>query len=201
VTDPIPLHRPRTVPPGDATAEHERGRADHREQQLLARVPARFRGATLTDTRILAWCVALLAVPAEASNLLLTGPVGTGKTRAAWAAYRHLTVAGWRGSWEAWSLPYLLEQLRPGGDPDVLERCRRCSLLLLDDLGAERLTGWTAERLHLIVDGRYERMLPTMVTSNVPRRELAEVVGDRVASRLLEDAVVVPVTGPDRRLR
>jgi DNA replication protein DnaC len=200
VTEPILLRRRGPSRPGDATAEQEQARADFQARRRLDRIPARFRAEGRPHRDVLGWCDRFLTAPSEAGGLLLTGPVGTGKTWTAWAVYRHLVLSGWRGSFEAWSVPWLLEQLRPGGDPDVLDRCRTCSLLLLDDLGAERLSGWTVDRLHLLVDGRYERVLPTVVTSNVPRRELADAVGDRVASRLLEDATVVALTGPDRRL-
>ena len=79
-------------------------------------------------------------------------------------------------------------------------------LLVLDDLGAERLTDWVEETMNLIVNTRYNDRLPTIFTSNhegVPDRENLDSllcrVGDRMYSRLLEMCDFMEFTGPDYR--
>jgi DNA replication protein DnaC len=70
---------------------------------------------------------------------------------------------------------------------------------VLDDLGAEKPSEWTCEKLLELVDERYVQARPTIVTSNLPPNKLSTHVGERVASRLAEMCTVVPVVGQDRR--
>ena len=96
----------------------------------------------------------------------------------------------------------LYARLRPrhGVDSeDVFERHAKAPVLMLDDLGAAKGTDWVEEVNYRLINHRYERMLPTLVTSNVRPRDLAGVVGERVASRLTEMATPVVLKGPDRR--
>ena len=50
-----------------------------------------------------------------------------------------------------------------------------------------------------LINHRYEHMLPTLITTNLPTAELRTALGDRVASRLAEMTERVILTGPDRR--
>jgi hypothetical protein len=52
------------------------------------------------------------------------------------------------------------------GPRPTLEREKAADLLILDDLGAERVTLWTLEQLYDVVNTRYEHQLPTIFTSN-----------------------------------
>lgn len=74
------------------------------------------------------------------------------------------------------------------------------ALVVLDDLGREKVTDWTAETLYALVNARYEAMLPTVVTSNLTAQELAAGPYWPSVSRLAEDGDLVKVDGPDRRL-
>lgn len=56
--------------------------------------------------------------------------------------------------------------------------------LVLDDLGAERPTEWVLDQLYGIIDVRASGMKPTLVTSNVPLKEIGRQLGDRLASRI-----------------
>jgi len=82
---------------------------------------------------------------------------------------------------------------------DVFERHAKAPVLMLDDLGAAKDSSWVEEVNYRLINHRYEWMLPTLVTSNVPPRDLAGEVGERVASRLTEMATPVVLKGPDRR--
>lgn len=130
-------------------------------------------------------------------NLLLRGPVGTGKTHAAFAVCRELIDRGVRPTW----VPVVdaLDDMRPDGDPTVLPRLCHAPVLFLDDLGGERPTDWTAERLYRVVNTRWLEGRPTIATTNVGGDDLAEVVGERVVSRLVDGATIVQVAGEDRR--
>jgi DNA replication protein DnaC len=72
---------------------------------------------------------------------------------------------------------------------------------VLDDLGREKVTDWTGEVVYTLVNGRYEAMLPTVVTTNLTRSDLAESAYWPAISRLAEDGALVAIEAEDRRLR
>ena len=191
--------------------------ADYRRWQLHSAiagyVPPRFRHEIILPELVLDWVNA----GADAGGLYVTGPVGVGKTHvgyAALAAWCRLTetppMPSRKDVWDAVRFgpnvhtvraTALLDQLRPGADDarQVVEDCQDARLLFIDDLGAEKPSEWTQEKIYEVIDERYARCLPLIVTSNLPPRALAEHVGERTASRLAEMCTLVPLTGPDRR--
>lgn len=73
-------------------------------------------------------------------------------------------------------------------------------LLIVDDVGAEKATDWVQEKLYEIVNTRYEEQLITIFTSNLSIQELADRVGDRIVSRIVEMCSVIELRGEDRRM-
>lgn len=137
-------------------------------------------------------------------NLVLLGAIGVGKTYAAAAAARLAVLDGWKMAF--WPVVDLLDALRPGSNDDgeaTLERCKQIGLLVLDDLGAERPTDWTAERMYSLVNDRWLNERPIIVTSNLSARNgqgpFVDAVGPRMYSRLVDGAVVAQAAGEDRR--
>lgn len=165
---------------------------DQRGQRIA--VPPRFRKRVEVPSEIEEWLT-------TNASFYLCGPVGTGKTQYAWAA----TVA-WSQHRRERVRPVqrataLFDELRPGNDQvrAIIDDCQRAPLLALDDLGAEKASEWTRERVYEIVDERYAWQRPVLITSNLTPMQLAEHVGERVASRLSEMCTVLPVLGRDRR--
>ena len=78
-----------------------------------------------------------------------------------------------------------------------------CDLLVLDDLGAEHLTGWARERLFRILNERQAR--PTVLTSNLHPDDLAppdDLEFLRLVSRIVGNSRIVWLPVSDfRRLR
>src|SRR5690606_7391206 len=72
-------------------------------------------------------------------------------------------------------------------------------LLMVDDLGAAKTSEWVEEVNYRLINWRYDRVLPTVFTSNVLPKELKVALGERVASRLVEMADRVTLKGEDRR--
>lgn len=198
-----PLPEPRIVPPARDEVEAARARV-----ALVTRghwdaiVPKRFRTAHLDDfggpTRetLGEWA----ANPAG-RNLIVVGPVGTGKTHAAVGACRPTFFEA--GSTLAfWPVVDALDVMRPDGDRAAADAMRSVDLLLLDDLGAEKGSEWTEERLFALVNWRWADERPIVATSNVPLDRLRESLPPRTWSRLVgSDAVVVNIGGADRRAR
>ncbi|MEZ7004909.1 ATP-binding protein [Streptomyces sp. AD55] len=176
-----------------------------------ARIPARYRRALADHPRITVWAdqIAHTGRPgpsgpgiAEGPSLLIAGPTGTGKTHQAYGAVRALLSRGVRLRWEATTTADLYARLRPRAGHDAerdLQSLARSPLLLLDDLGAAKTSEWTEELTYRLINHRYEHLLPTLITTNLPTAELRTTLGDRVASRLAEMTERVVLTGPDRR--
>ena len=128
--------------------------------------------------------------------LTFAGTPGTGKTHLAIAISWHF-LEGRLGTVAYWQVETFLECLRAGynqaraeGDPGThitLNFVKQCSLLVLDDLGAEYPTGWSSAKLDEIIDHRYINRLATVFTLNVAPNDLPP----RLADRLLEGKVIV----------
>ncbi len=104
-------------------------------------------------------------------------------------------------------LPTFLENLRDQygkKDPEFegrLAMVRRCKLLIIDDIGAERLSEWVSERLLGIVNERVNNQLSTIYTSGCSPEELVERYEGRLVSRIMGYSQVVHIIGSDRRGR
>lgn len=102
-------------------------------------------------------------------------------------------------------LPVFLNDLRNSFDDktpefvEELEMVNSCKLLIIDDIGSERLTEWVRERIVSIIHTRVSNGLSTIYTSNLSPEELKAEMGDRISSRILGCSNVVEITGADRR--
>ncbi|MFI1382953.1 ATP-binding protein [Embleya sp. NPDC020886] len=176
------------------------------------RIPPRYRSAVADHPGITAWMRQIVddACPgpggtfgiATGPSLLIAGTTGTGKTHQAYGAVRGLLRAGVRLRWNKITTAALYAAMRPRQGHDTegeMRELSRCPLLILDDLGAAKTSEWTEELTYRLVDHRYEYMLPTLFTTNLPIPRIRDVLGDRVASRLAEMTDRVILTGPDRR--
>lgn len=186
----------------EAFAEQRRQGLDEARQALwLRRIPRRFHDATTGDfTPAVRVELDQWARAPQGRNLVLLGPVGVGKSRAAVAAAR---AAHFRGLDVAfWPTAELLDAMRPSAPAPVdVADVGDLDRLILDDVGVERSTDWAAERLDAVVNRRWMDDLPTIATTNLGPEQLAERVGERTYSRLVGGAVVIRLTGDDRRRR
>lgn len=193
---------------GIALGEQRRN-GERREAAWNDLIPARFRHYRIDGCpvavadQVHAWIERQpwqLSSPTHGQNLLIAGPVGTGKTGAAVSCLRLLTELPSPPKMLFASVPALLDAIRPSGDdPVALNLARAVDVLVLDDLGAERSTPWAIERLYVLGNDRYEQLLPTIITTNGRVNDLRGQVGDRTWSRLQESAAVVEMPGSDRR--
>lgn len=200
----------------------------------VARIPPRYRHCTLENfdpgqmPKLLSALQKTIAYIAgwphkgdrEGLGLLLTGSNGVGKTHLAVAVLiKLLETRGVRGQF--WDFHELIREIRGSYDPEtkttelqVLEPVVETPLLVLDDLGAWKMTDWMNDTLFYILNSRYLAQRATIITTNYPdvdrekalaadpltRREyLVERIGQRLRSRLMEMCVVVPMEGTDHR--
>ena len=177
-----------------------------------AGVPLRHHGSTFT-TFVTARAKAAFFVAMEwaestrlDSGFALIGPAGTGKTHLLVAAARR-RIEGGDARVRFINVPILLDRLRSSmrfKDHPVEDEfeylCSRASVVVLDDLGKEKATDWAAERLYVLVESRYGRMLSTLASSNRTLEELEASGYGAIVSRLQETGPVVDLTGkPDFR--
>lgn len=131
----------------------------------------------------------------QGHGILLMGPSGTGKTHLACAIANGLKE---RHSVFFASLPILLEKMRTSNVD--LDELLSADLLVLDDIGSERETAWTMERLLMIVDGRLINAKPTIFTSNYELADFDARLGMRAASRIISSNLHLFLKGPDWRM-
>ena len=172
---------------------------DTRRARMFAQIDYEFAGVTDDDmpAEVAQWCD--LAVAGERrSSLLLMGPTGTGKTYTALAVMMRLFEVTHLAP-RVVTATNMFTSLMPGGGATVDRYTTSTQLLVLDDLGASKITGWREETLLEVIDHRYRHRLPTIVTTNLPGDEMAEVLGDRVVSRLRGMCDTVVFRNKDRR--
>jgi DNA replication protein DnaC len=141
----------------------------------------------------------------QGTGLFIHGGVGSGKTHfAAAVVYAYLRIENYDQVLFA-TMPDLLDRIRAtynGGErDDILERALTVPVLVLDDLGTEKVTDWVLEKIYQIVNHRYNDMALTICTSNYAPSMLAKRIGERAVSRLLEMCRVVKLEGADRRVK
>jgi DNA replication protein DnaC len=128
--------------------------------------------------------------------LILSGPVGCGKTHLAAAIAkvcleREMAVL-------FTTVPELMDHLREAFAPTnevpyhkLFDDIREVALLVLDDLGVERATPWVGEKLFQIVNFRYNNRVPTIITLN---KDAIKDLDPRIRSRMRDRAVAQWIT-------
>lgn len=135
-------------------------------------------------------------------SLVIFGTYGTGKTYTAAAiavellSQDHVPVT-------FTTVADLLGSLRPSADTSMeldLQLYKIAPVLVLDDLGAERLTEWGREQLTRIAHYRHHNGLPTITTTNLKPAEIREHCGDeRLVQRLFGGGKMMTLVGNSRR--
>jgi DNA replication protein DnaC len=225
-------------------------RRDSRSEVVLAaaRIPPRYQHCTIEGfevwsadvgsrnlqsmakrrTREFADCY-----PRVEKGLLYMGSVGTGKTHLAVAALKEMIATkGAQGLYA--NFLELVQQLQMSFDgggasrEEILGPVTDADLLVLDELGAGRLTEWTRDLLYYVINSRYMARKVTIFTTNYldsaqpPKGEapgayrppshdavgqdrwqenLADRISERLRSRLFEMCEVIELRGEDYRSR
>jgi len=142
---------------------------------------------------------------------VLFGAVGCGKTHCAVAACRPAHFERYQ---DVVFRPVveLLDELRHFDEARAaMTNLVEADVLLLDDIGGERPTDWTAERLFAVINRRWLDERPIVATTNLPPTArsapegysgltLDEFLGERAFDRLMGNgAVPVRLSGQSRR--
>lgn len=152
---------------------------------------------------------------ADRPGLLLVGEPGTGKTHLAIAAMKVLLEKGHECIF--FDYQNLLNKIRSGydaasgaADREAYRSVLDVEVLVLDDLGAHRVTEWVEDTVTAIITHRCNHRMPLIATTNlsddenikefampggdkktIRERTLSEMIGTRARSRLHEMCRVV----------
>lgn len=142
------------------------------------------------------------AMRKQGTGLLLCGQVGTGKSFLAAAIANELISQGTPCLMTNFSRIISRVSEKFGGDQKYLDDLNRFDLLIIDDLGAERDSEFTWEKVMNVIDARYRAGLPIVITTNFRPGDFADstdIRRQRVFSRLKEMCILLEVKGADRR--
>nr|DAF12915.1 MAG TPA: Replicative helicase [Caudoviricetes sp.] len=203
---------------------HERSRREKLQIAKLfssARIPRAYEGDTFADYTVTDGnrkaVEAARWMLADGSGVFFYGAKGTGKTKLAAIIANERARAGSPVLFA--SVPDLMADIRSsfrdGTTLEAVQAVKNTPFLVLDDLGAEKMTEWVGEQLFCIVNHRYNEMLPTVVTSNYsPTRIIAHMAtvdgkgnviddmqGQRIMSRIYGMCERVEIKGADWRMK
>lgn len=138
-------------------------------------------------------------------NLLLIGPTGTGKTHISTAIAAELIHKGYDVIYD--STHNILSDFEAdrfrnnyGREENKSDKYLDCTLLIMDDLGAEFVNQFTVSALYNLLNARQNKGLATIISTNLSSEDLARRYEDRIYSRIIGTARILPFEGKDRRV-
>ncbi len=137
-------------------------------------------------------------------NLMLYGPVGTGKTFLTNCIAKELLDRS--HSVVYFTAFQLFELLSPSHteENDLRQRSEAVldsDLLILDDLGTEMLNTFTVSRLFQVLNERALRRRSTIISTNLSLKDFRDLYSERIFSRITSSYTLLKFTGSDIRIR
>ena len=115
---------------------------------------------------------------ANTNGLIIMGESGVGKTHLATAILNKLTEKDMLALMGR--LISLLDVIKdtfkdfPSKEKDIIELYSKVDMLIIDDLGTERISSWALEKLYTIIENRNENKLPIIVTTRFNKESLLD---------------------------
>ena len=179
-------------------------------------IPERYKGKSLPSTQ--QGQRALVEVK-KGNSLFLTGIPGSGKTHLAVALlnewFAESMIDSEKGPFSSKGQPVFLpavellleikeswraeESAQADSEKMILDKYSRKPLLVIDDLGAEKVSEWSRQVAYLLIDRRYRDCKQTIITSNLSIQALAGQLDARIASRISEMGSIIEMQNKDYR--
>ncbi|MBI5885292.1 MAG: ATP-binding protein [Deltaproteobacteria bacterium] len=189
-----------------------------KKAHALLGIPPRYQGKALIPSKTAEEAVRAML---EGKSLYLTGACGSGKTHLAVALLQSWYADGLELNGEGKIYPSrgralflpaieLMLEIKQSWNSDegvknesekqIIDRYSSTAFLVLDDLGAEKISEGSRQVMYALLDRRYRNCAQTIITSNLSIERLQESFDDRIASRICEMGVVIDMGRKDWRV-
>lgn len=135
-------------------------------------------------------------------SLLFMGGAGLGKTHLSLAIVSELTAKGYGvvyGSAQNLFAAAEKEHFTYGGETEIYDNLLNTDLLVIDDLGTEFYSPFTASLFYNIVNSRILNRKPTVISTNLSFDELEKKYTPRITSRFIGNYDMKKFIGNDIR--
>ena len=156
-------------------------------------------------------------------GLCLSGPAGTGKTTSLCLLAKEYYLKqisknpesiesvwnfNFMADWKFISFPKFIMELQDAWRQEktedtafsILSRAAKTKYLIIDDLGAEKLTDYVRQATYYPINEREQWERPTYITTNFSLSQLDEQFDSRISSRIAGMCDVREIKGKDLRL-
>ncbi len=137
----------------------------------------------------------------DSPGLFMIGATGLGKTFLSCCIAQELINKGCSVAFD--SVQNYLREIEKEhfgrADGDTLELLLKADLLILDDLGSEFESSFNTSVIYNIINTRFNEGRPTIVSTNLSTKKLAERYDDRIVSRLIGNYKPLRFLGEDIR--
>jgi DNA replication protein DnaC len=187
----------------------EKCKEEMRQKKLLEKIPELLQEASVPTKyrEIKTDKVKLLTeIVNNKKSIYSWGSAGTGKTVFVCSVIKKMLWKYQTYNIKFISSPELIMELqdlyRKEGESawDYLREVTRKNVLILDDLGAAKMTDFVRQALYYLINEREQWCLQTIITSNYSLTQLDEFIDGRISSRIAGMCKVVEFTGKDKRL-
>lgn len=143
-------------------------------------------------------------------GLYIYGPAGTGKTMLACLILNEiileyqanvLFINITRDFFDPIRSTYNIENKKYGKGEEIFNKIANADLLVIDDFGVQSDSEWEKRTLYDLINIRYEKVLPTILTSNEEPKKWKELFNGRIYSRLEETTDTIFIESLDYRGR
>ena len=140
----------------------------------------------------------------DSGNILMFGKTGLGKTHLSLAIASEVMKKGYGVLYDsAINILYKIqkENFSYSSDSEMLDSVMTVELLILDDLGTEYENKIYNSTIYNIINTRLNRGKPTIISTNMDFKQIAERYDERVVSRLTSMYTCMEFRGEDVRLQ
>ena len=134
-------------------------------------------------------------------SLVLIGNAGTGKTHLACSLVRAMEFGAYYRS-----TPDVVEEIRRAKsfnsartEAEIVESYGSCRFLVLDEIGRGINANDEKYTLYQIINARYNNRRPTVLISNMTKKDFLQYIGNASADRLVESADILEMNGKSFR--